>query len=52
MGGAAVAGGEGGLAGEQQQQSWAHHPAAVDVAVAVVLLQLINLICLSRIIGF
>ena len=36
VGGAAVAGREGGLAGEQQEQCWAHHPAAVDVAVAVV----------------
>ena len=37
MGGVVAVGGwEGGLAGEQQQQCWAHHPAAVDVAVAVV----------------
>ena len=36
MGGVVAAGLEGGLAGEQQQQCWAHHPAAVDVAVAVV----------------
>ena len=36
MGGVVSAGLEGGLAGEQQQKCWAHHPAAVDVAVAVV----------------
>ena len=36
VGGAAVAGREGGLAGEQQEQCWAHHPAAVDLAVAFV----------------
>ena len=36
VGGVAIAGREGGLAGEQQQQCWAHHPVAVDVAVVIV----------------